>query len=1055
MIRPTIRRLALILLELTAGLLLLLVVAGGLLGWRLSQGPLRLEFLTPYVAQALNGDGQVRTDIQGTELSWAGFGAPVEVRAVGVTAFGQAGAPVATLPELRIGLSLPGLLRGRVAPVYLDLVEPAVNAVREADGTVRLDIRLPDESEDDSGNVLGELVAALKRPPDPTEPLGALRELRISRARLTVANRQLGIRWTAPRADINLRRNERGIVGQAALDVDLGGKLTRLNLDLDYSIEREQLAALARFRELRPAELAPIAPVLAELAGFDLPLSGAVWVEFDREFAPMRASLELEGGKGWITRPELPEPVDINGLALSASLGGGTLELARFRLDLGGPVLTLSGSGTRGEGGYEIALRAGLDALKLADLGRFWPEGVMPAPRAWMLENLADGAFDRVDFEMEATAPRDDIAALAPNRLDGRFAFSGATVTYFRPLPPVTGVAGSATFDGKVMDITIAEGRLLDLKLAESKLSIAGLDTPGPHRMDIRIPLSGPVSSALKVVDHKPLGYASKVGLKPETVGGTADIRLHFAFPLLADLKFEQVGIKVDADMRDVAAAGIVADIAATEGDLTLDLDNKRMKVKGTARLNGMPAEIDWDENFPDDAEIGTRVAVRATADDRDRERFRLDFPEWVRGPVGVDMVYAKNRAKRESIDAVLDLTPATVAIGLLDWEKAPDLAGLGSLRVEFVDGKPTRIPRFNVRTAELETEGRLELWPDYELKRLELDRLRLGDTDARMELDFALDGGKAVRVTGASLDARPFRGDDEEEQGPEPTPEQKAAEPPLAISFDLDRVLMGEEGQRITKANGELARRKGMWERAILDARVGEKGTLTVRYRPEGGALLLDIETDDAGAALRELDVLPHVRGGWLKASGASDPNDPDHTVAGRFILSDYQVVDAPALARLLSAASPRGFADFLSGQPISFDRAEGDYRWRPGGLSFRQVRTSGSAVGLTMEGDVNTAEDRLDLQGTIVPFSLVNRLLGALPLVGDLLVGGEGQGLFAATYRVRGSFGEPDIGVNPLAVLAPGFLRNLFFLPDPAGEEAKPDEKPPAKPSQTGKGP
>ena len=65
-----------------------------------------------------------------------------------------------------------------------------------------------------------------------------------------------------------------------------------------------------------------------------------------------------------------------------------------------------------------------------------------------------------------------------------------------------------------------------------------------------------------------------------------------------------------------------------------------------------------------------------------------------------------------------------------------------------------------------------------------------------------------------------------------------------------------------------------------------------------------------------------------------------------------------------------------------------------------------------------------------------LIRRLLGAIPLVGDLLTGGEGQGVFAATYRVQGPLEEPEIGVNPLAVLAPGFLRNLFFLPEPAGE-------------------
>ena len=34
----------------------------------------------------------------------------------------------------------------------------------------------------------------------------------------------------------------------------------------------------------------------------------------------------------------------------------------------------------------------------------------------------------------------------------------------------------------------------------------------------------------------------------------------------------------------------------------------------------------------------------------------------------------------------------------------------------------------------------------------------------------------------------------------------------------------------------------------------------------------------------------------------------------------------------------------------------------------------------------------------------------------------------VFAATYEIDGHFSDPDVLVNPLAALTPGFLRNLF---------------------------
>jgi hypothetical protein len=45
-------------------------------------------------------------------------------------------------------------------------------------------------------------------------------------------------------------------------------------------------------------------------------------------------------------------------------------------------------------------------------------------------------------------------------------------------------------------------------------------------------------------------------------------------------------------------------------------------------------------------------------------------------------------------------------------------------------------------------------------------------------------------------------------------------------------------------------------------------------------------------------------------------------------------------------------------------------------------------------------------------------------------------GGGLFAATYGIHGNCDDPEVAVNPLAVLTPGFLRGMFDIFDaPAG--------------------
>ena len=77
-------------------------------------------------------------------------------------------------------------------------------------------------------------------------------------------------------------------------------------------------------------------------------------------------------------------------------------------------------------------------------------------------------------------------------------------------------------------------------------------------------------------------------------------------------------------------------------------------------------------------------------------------------------------------------------------------------------------------------------------------------------------------------------------------------------------------------------------------------------------------------------------------------------------------------------------------------------------------------------------------------------NSVAGRIPVLGDLLTGGEeGGGVFAANYTATGPVESPDISVNPLSALAPGFLRNLFGILEgqtsvmPDGELVIPDSQ------------
>ncbi|MBB6254774.1 hypothetical protein FHS74_005365 [Nitrospirillum iridis] len=1055
-----------VVLELLAGILLVVLVTVGLLSWRLSRGPMPISWFAPYLEQAVNASGPIRISVHKVLLAKAPKGATVEILADDVVLTGTGGATVATLPEFRVALSVPALLHGRLAPTRIVLVRPRLNAIREVDGRFRLAL-LADDDTDDGNDFMADLLTALKRPPDPLEPLGALTKLVVSEARLSVDNRQLGLVWSAPRADITLSRDRDGISGTAQLVVDLGGHMTQMSADLGYRLAAGTVSAVAHFSGVSPADLARVTRasdgVLAALGGIDMPLAGTIALDLAADFSPRILDVAISGTAGTVTLPgRLKAPLAVANLDLQARLEPGGLTLTHLNLALPGAngaapgsTVALTGKATkRDDGGYKVALSTEVKAVPLNGLDALWPLDALPKPRAWIMQNLSDGAFDKVTFSLEGAAPA-DLSDLATAHMAASFAFSGATVNYMDGMPKVKDVGGTATFDGGHLGIELTRGHLLDLALGTSHLDITGLDKTS-QRMEMTLPVSGPISSALTVIDTPPLGYARKVGLVPAAVGGTADMTLRFDFPLVATLKMDQVKLGVQARLRNVAADGLVADVRATDGDLTLVLDNKGMDTNGTARLNGMPARILWRENFPEEAPIGTRVALQATASDRDRQTFHLDFPEWVRGPVGVSMVYTRDARHNETIVADLDLTRSALAVALMDWRKVPGTAASGHVEVGFEQGRPLHVSRFQLKSDGMEASGSLDLKHNFSIGHLAVDRYRQGNTDLAMTVDVDDAGGMRVKAAGPSMDARPFRRSASGGARAPTEAELKAldARPPLDIDFSFDRVVTAGGGREIGATKGRFVRRGRNWRSVALDTRVGkgDAGHLALRYVPDGDAMALTLTSDDAGAALQQLDVLDHLRGGKLVVKGRSTPGDPHEVVAGTLDVTDYQVVEAPVMARLLSAASFQGFSDFMSGSPITFAKLEGGFHWTDTGVTFHDVRTSGAAIGLTMEGEINMRQSSADLQGTIVPFSTFNKLLGAIPLVGDLLTGGEGQGLLSATYRVKGPLDDLDVSVNPLAVLAPGFLRNLFFL-SPTDEDGKPEKpvpkKRPAKPA------
>jgi hypothetical protein len=1033
-------------------LVVVVLAAGGYLAWRLAQGPVALDFLRPHIEAALSSEERgIEVEIGGTQLGYDRDERTIDIVARDVRLLTADHQLVAAVPELALSLDLRLALRGTVAPRLVLVREPSFRLRRETDGSWRIGIRGGGGEDTD----VTDRVADLLQPPSDDKALGVLRRIIVRGATLEVDDRMLGISWSARRGAATLFRTPKGFKGDATFAVDLGGRESELRLDYSYSWIDKKLEADLNFADVEPNRVAALSPELQPLDALHAPVSGLLRIAASLQ--PLRlegARVELAVGAGTVARPELPSGiVAIRGGALKADYDppARRIHLLDVSLDLYGPTLGVTGAVDGldlqkllfgGEGpavatGMTIAAEVAARAFPVGSLDALWPSALAPGARAWVVENIRDGTAEEAHVALQVSAPA-LLGPFAVDRLDGTLACRDLTVYYRRPLPPVRGVNGSARFDRSRFELTPTSGSLLGLRVTGGKVILTGLDIDKEHAtIDVRV--AGPIRDVLTVIDTKPFEYAKEIGIEPARASGNAEVQLGFDFPLVKDLKFEQVELAVKAQLTDAAIRNFLFKSDLTDGAFDLDLDRAGVRLNGGAKLGGVPAAASVAHVFgkPKD-NVRTRATVWAKLDREGRARLGLDIlPDMLDGPVGVDLSYAGLTDKRANVTATLDLKDATLTEKLVNYEKPPGILGAARLELELRDDKPTRIKDLLVKSAGLDVRGSVAFAEKtQDVERIELKRLIAGETDLAGIATRSPDGAWRIEFSGLSYDASALLKD-----ATSSASTSKEA-PPLTVDAKFQRLIAGpkREARNVTL---QLASDRLHWQMARLDADLAGGGKMSLRFGQAGGARPFSFTSNNFGAVVQLLDLTDSIADGSLEVKGEAIDAGPQRTYRGHLEARDYRLVRAPAFAKLLSLASLTSFASLLAGDGLPFSRLAGDFVFADGKLVLDNVHAYGGALGINASGTVDLANGTLELDGTLVPAYTINSVLGYVPILGKLLLGGEGQGLFAANFHAVGPIDDPKISVNPLSALAPGFLRNLFLL-DPGNPNASPTNQP-----------
>ncbi len=648
--------------------------------------------------------------------------------------------------------------------------------------------------------------------------------------------------------------------------------------------------------------------------------------------------------------------------------------------------------------------------------------------RKWVRKHLFDGMIEtgKVIITDDETDPFEAILNI-----------SGVRAEPSPKIPPMLNVSGVATVKQDALNVDIHHATTLKATtLKAGKISVKSF-AEGAAPMDITLEVVSNAKDVATFLLPKYLNKAQKLNLKPKLVQGDVQGQAFLTFPLyparagLGNSSFNNVDIDLEAQLQNVSHPSLLGDLPIQDMSGTLKLNNDRVTVNAKGLLKNTPTEIEATHIYGD-GKADTEYEATLQIADGELHKFDVPIPDkYVRGITKLHAKVSENEA-RQDVDATLDFEQAALDIDLLNWQKPKGKPA--TLKVhQYKAGGVNKIKSMEFNAESAQAKGSLVLDDDGALQSASLTELKFHDNNMALEYEEA--AFPIINVTASQFYVPEFG--------------EKSDEQPFdfllgkRINADIDTLYY----KKVPFSNVSLNSTCNKALCSSLSMNMKQKDNAikaSIAQDEKGRALRVSI--DDAGALLSALDIMDYMQGGKVNFTGYYQDENPKRPIKGNVVLDNMKVVGAPFLTKIFTLASLRGLSDTLSGNGIAFDKTTADIMYDKGNIIIEKLAAKGDAVGVMVEGSMSVNEpEMIDIDGTLIPSYALNSLPGKVPIIGEMLVGGEGEGMFGTRFSAKGALGDPNISANPLSMLTPGFLRNIFnIFPDADAPETLKEEKP-----------
>lgn len=864
---------------------------------------------------------------------------------------------------------------------------------------------------------------------------------------LTAGARKLGVEFDMPIASrFNLALAPDGGLTEIAGDVEFGSGFLRFD---DPNDEPKMMDSIVTaFHWDRGARQIAVDRIGWRSGGSDIELKGSI-------VPPVREGemwqIKLANPRPVYYGPERPgeAPITFNQLYLGARVSLAHKIAILDNFGFSGPDCRFGMAGLIDwVNGPHVRLRALIGETQSLTAMRLWPAFAVAPVRSWFLSHWKGGIIENGSMQLDFDAGQIKAMRLQHAPPDKNFTLdftmTKGAVEFLPGVPPLQNIEGSGHVTGRTSTFTAAQGSLDAgtggaINLTQGVFHVPNAEMkPTPANFSAQV--TGSVEAVAALLGRDAMKPYASLPVDPATLKGQVAGALAVNIRLGPVVGPKDVQLNINAMATNFTAEHLIGKESLEDASLNIFVDPNGMKAKGQGKLLGGPATIDIER--PNDKQATASVSI--VLDDAARAKQGLGALSNVKGPITAKLSAPLGVPPPVKANVELDLTHAAIS-GLPGISKPAGRPG----KVAFtlgVDDNGTQLDQLAVDSGPVQVRGSVQLGADQSLVSAKFSQLKFspGD-DMHGEVAKAGDGWKIV-LRGSAMDARPFlrkltfakSEPSAANDTADASDDDKDSDKPAADAKDLEidlkaNVLTGYNKTALSGAELHLVKHGETMRQFSVSGHFGQAPISGQMTNPDTPSPQLNLSTSDAGALLAFLDLYPHMDGGDLQVAMRLG-ND---ALAGALRIRDFVLRDEPALRRLATEGAqqrPLGMEASGTTEPpinttaVAFSRLQVNFQRAGSRLDVRDGSMYGSDMGLTVDGWLDFARDKVNMDGTFIPLYGVNNLFARVPLFGPLLGGGTNEGLFAINYHILGAASKPVLSVNALTAIAPGFLRKIF---------------------------